>query len=253
MRGIVPLPDGRSLVDAISAGRRHVMIASEGKEPTRFVQTNEATLGPALLGRDAVVLHVVGDEDRRMLATVSLATGRIIKRFPIPDAGPLAGSVDGKTIFFVRGDDVWSLDVATGATRRLTAGVGIAVDPSGRSLVVERMEISGVRLVRVPLDGSSEQEIPVRGELKLGPSGLAPNAVARDGRIAVRAVSPASWFYPGAILDPGSGAIELTASGLAYDMWGSGWTDDGMLVSSAASLQVRLWRLTPVGTTKWWQ
>ena len=252
MRGIVPLPDGRSLIDAVSAGRRHVMISREGKEPTRFVQTDEATLGPALLGRDAIVLHVLGAADQPMVATVSIATGRILKRFPVPDPGPLAGSIDGKTIFFVRGDAVWSLDVATGATRRLTAGVGVAVDPSGTSIVVERIAVSGVRVVRVPLDGSNEQEIPVRGGLLLGPSGLAANAIARDGRIAVRAVSPASWFYPAAILDPRSGTIELTASGLAYDMWGSGWTDDGVLVSSAAALQVRLWRLTPVGSKKWW-
>jgi eukaryotic-like serine/threonine-protein kinase len=253
MRGIVPLPGGRSLIDAVSAGRRHVMIWSQGKDPARFVQADEASLGPALLGRDAVVLHLVGADDQRMLATVSIATGRIIKRFPVPDPGPLAGSVDGKTIFFVRGDQVWSLDVATGATRRLTAGVSVAVDPSGTSLVVERTEMSGVRLVRVPLDGSNEQEIRVRSELRLGPSGLASNSIAPDGRIAVRVVSPASWFYPAAILDPRSGAIELTASGLAYDMWGSGWTDDGMLVSSAGPLQARLWRLKPVGTRKWWE
>jgi hypothetical protein len=76
--------------------------------------------------------------------------------------------------------------------------------------------------------------------------------VGPDGRIVIGVVSPSAWFWPAAILDPKTGKLELTPSGLTYDMT-SQWTADGSIVSSALPLEARLWRLVPIGNRKWWE
>jgi hypothetical protein len=118
--------------------------------------------------------------------------------------------------------------------------------------VVQRIDETGVHLFRVPLDGGREQEIPVRGDLRLAPFPMHPGGVGPDGRIVIGVVSPSAWFWPAAILDPKTGKLELTPSGLTYDMT-SQWTADGSIVSSALPLEARLWRLVPIGNRKWWE
>ncbi len=255
---ILPLPDGRFLFAVAATGSGHVMVYASQKEPTRFVQTDEPTSSPmARLGRDKVVLFVLGADRKVVMATASIATGRVVKRFPAAPASAgalpkVAGSPDGRTIFFSRDDGyVWARDVATGTDRRISRGADVASSPDGKYIVVERVD-SSVRLVRVPLDGSPEQEVPVRGDIRPAPGGLGPSAISPDGHIAIEVISPASWFWPAAVLDPTTGKVEFTASGLSYDMAPS-WADDGTLVSSAFPLLSRLWRLEPVGPTKWWQ
>jgi tRNA A-37 threonylcarbamoyl transferase component Bud32 len=249
---VLALPDGRVLAVAGSGGKSRIMVVAGTGVGRPFVAIDEANWGPAMLGSDKVVFQILEGSRPVEIAIASIQTGRVVNRFPIPDAGTLAGSVDGKTIFFGKGGQIWRLAVTGGTPERFTAGTGIAVDPRGRDLVVQRISDAGVHLFRVPLDGGPEQEIRVRGDLRLAPFPIHPAGVGPDGRIVLGVVSPSAWFWPAAILDPSTGKLELTPSGLAYDMTPQ-WAADGSIVSSALPLEARLWRLAPVGNSKWWE
>jgi hypothetical protein len=228
------------------------MVVAGAGTGRRFVATDEANGSPALLGSDHVAFKILQGSRPVEIAVASVQTGRVVNRFPITDATALAGSVDGKTIFFGKAGQIWRLPVAGGTPERLTTGVGVAADPRSKDLVVQRIDETGVHLFRVPLDGGREQEIPVRGDLRLAPFPMHPGGVGPDGRIVIGVVSPSAWFWPAAILDPKTGKLELTPSGLTYDMT-SQWTADGSIVSSALPLEARLWRLVPIGNRKWWE
>ncbi len=249
---VLPLADGRLLAMVRAAGKTRIVVLADGREPTRFVMTDDPTSSPmATLGRELVLLNITGADGRANLAAIAAKTGRIVKRFGGVKIKHVAGSPDGKTIFFTNESQVWRMSVDGGKPERVTAGNQVAIDPAGRYLVVSRITDAGAQLVRVPLDGGAEVPIALHG-LHHAPGGLMPNAIGRDGRIALEVVSPQSWFWPAAILDPAAGTIALTASGKGYDMW-TGWAFDGSLVSTASPLQSRMWRVKPKGAAKWWE
>jgi hypothetical protein len=167
----------------------------------------EETRSPmTTLGNDRVAL-LLGQTGNRTVAIVSVADGRIVGRIGRVkgnDVTALAGSPDGKTLFYVTAREVWAIPAENGEPRRVHAGDSVAVDPGGQSLVVILLEKETMRLVRVSLTGGPDAVIPLdpQTQLRLAPSGLTPNAVAPDGRVAVRVVSKDVWFWPAAILDP---------------------------------------------------
>src|SRR5262249_14595849 len=110
------------------------------------------------------------------------------------------------------------------------------------SLVIQINQAEGTRLVRVPLPAGPEQNVPSRYPLVGIP--LAPNAVHSDGRIAVQVGPHDSWYWPAAILDPKTGAMEFISEGLA-DMNRPGWDDQGRVVVAAQFLRASLWRFRP--------
>jgi hypothetical protein len=246
------LPDGRALAVAGSGGKYRIMVVAGVGTGRPFVATDEANGGPALLGSGHVVFKILQGSRPVEIAVASIQTGRVVNRFPVADATTLGGSVDGKTIFFGKGGQIWRLPVARGTPEPFTIGTSMAVDPGGKDLVVQRIDEAGVHVFRVPLDGGREQEIPVRGDLRLAPTPIHPAAVGPDGRIVLGVVTPAVWFWPAAILDPSTGKLELTPSGLTYDMTPQ-WAADGSIVSTALPLEARLWRLVPIGNRKWWE
>jgi len=75
---------------------------------------------------------------------------------------------------------------------------------------------------------------------------LAHNAVGRDGRIVVRAVSRDSWFWPPAILDQKTGTLTPVLKEWNADYTMSGWSDDGNIVGVVWTVHSRLWRFRPV-------
>jgi Tol biopolymer transport system component/tRNA A-37 threonylcarbamoyl transferase component Bud32 len=250
---VLALPDGRLLAVAGSGAKYRIMVIEGAGAGRPFVATDEANGSPmAMLGSENIVFPLLKGSRPVEIAMASIRTGRVVHRFPIADAGTLAGSVDGKTIFFGKGGQIWRLPVAGGTPERFTTGDGLAVDPRGKDLVVQRVDDRGVHLFRVPLDGGQEQEIPVRGDLRLAPYPMHPGGVGPDGRIVLQVSSPASWFWPAAVLDPATGKLELTPSGLPFDMT-SNWAADGSIVSSALPLEARLWRLVPLGDRRWWE
>jgi tRNA A-37 threonylcarbamoyl transferase component Bud32/dipeptidyl aminopeptidase/acylaminoacyl peptidase len=250
---IMALPDGRVLTPVVSGGKSRIMVVGGAGGDHPFVATDEANGGPmAVLGSEFVIFQILKNSHPVEIAVASIRTGRVASRFPVPDATTVAGSPDGKTIFFAKDAQIYRLPVAGGQPQHLTSGFGVAVDPHGGYVVVQRVDDAGIHLFRVPLDGSKEEAVPLRGDLRLAPTAMQPGAVASDGRIAVSVVSPASWFWPAAILDPTTGKMELTPSGLAYDM-GPSWAADGSIVSAASPLESHMWRLKPMGGREWWK
>ncbi len=244
----LPLPDGRVLVALQSVGRVRIMAVSPTGEPVPFIDTREETAPPFAMLGDSQVVFVLGSAPRRTVAIANVATGRIVARIDaIRTDGltSLAGSPDGDAVYYVNRGIVYGIPTTGGEPRRIHAGDFVAPDPDGRSILVKLLESNAVRLLRVPLDGGEAVEIPVGGDVRVAPDLLAPNAVHPDGRLAFRVASPASWFWSAAILDQGTGRIELVPPEFELDMFGPGWSVDGTLVTQATGFNARIWRFRP--------
>ncbi|HSR91549.1 MAG TPA: protein kinase [Gemmatimonadales bacterium] len=242
---VLPLPDGRTLLSVLSGAGSRVMAIAPGKDAAPFMGTAEQTEGPlALLGKDQVLLRL-GTGANQTLAIASVATGQLIHRFPGLNSYSVAGSSDGKIVYYVASAVVWAIPSGGGEPRKIRNGDAVAVDPDGRYLIVEVDDASQVRLFRVPVDGSQESEIEVHSDIRVA-SGvyLASNAVGRDGRLVLQVAPPSSWFWPAAILDPKTGKLELLPPSTSFDMKG-GWSPDGRVVYFALGLQSTLWRFRP--------
>ena len=246
----LPFPDGRLLLGTRTLGRDRLVVMAPGKEPVPFIDTDEDTSAPmAMLGSDRVILFA-GAGPKRQLAIASIADGRIVSRFARLDGSQhitaLAGSPDGRTIFYIAGGALSSVSGPDEAPRRIRAGDGVAVTPDGRALVVMLNETAGARLIRHDLASGEEADISLAG-LRLSPWPLAPNAVAPDGRLAVRVTSPDSWFWPAAILDPRTGRTEVLPQAAVADMLMPGWDAQGRLVTIATFTRSTLWRFRLAG------
>jgi hypothetical protein len=122
----------------------------------------------------------------------------------------------------------------------------VAVDPAGRYLVIKTNETDGIRLVHVPWPQGAEREIRIKpGPFRPGHYELSPNAVSADGRILLRVGTPASWYYPMAILDPSTGDLSVVEQ-TSQDMVSGGWGADGRAVTKANAIEPRLWRFRPL-------
>jgi hypothetical protein len=241
----LPLPDGRTLMAIVAGSTSHVMVVSPGHEPATFMLTGEQTTAPlTLLGPDQVAMSI-GTGANQGVVIAAASTGQLIRRLPGIVATTLAGAPDGKTLYFSRGGAIWAMPSTGGEPRRIHEGDAVAVDPAGRYLLVQVADARQVRLVHVPLDGTSESEVAIRGEYRL-PAGiyLSSNAIGRDGRIIVEVIPPASWFWPAAILDPKTGSVTVLPPGSTADMRG-GWSPDGRIVYFTQDIQSELWRFRP--------
>jgi dipeptidyl aminopeptidase/acylaminoacyl peptidase len=244
----LPLPDGRLLVGTRTLGRDRLVVMTPGRDPVPFIDTEDDTSAPmALLGTNTVLLFT-GVRPKRQLGGASLSDGRIVTRFTKVDGNQnitaLAGSPDGKAIFYVAGGGLWTVNSADDTPRRIRSGDGVAVTPDGRALIVMLNEAGGIRLVRHELAGGKEENIPLAG-LRLSPWPLAPNAAAPDGRLAVRVTLPDSWFWPAAIFDPRTGRTDLLPEAAAADMLMPGWDAQGRLVTIATFTRSTLWQFRP--------
>jgi hypothetical protein len=182
-----------------------------------------------------------------LLAIVSVADGRLVRRLEHVDGRmvqAVAGSPDGKTVYYATADVVWAADAAGGAPKKFHAGNGVAIDPGNQYAAISINEQAGERLVRVPLNGEAEQAIPVRSDrFRISPSHtLMSNAVDARGRMIV-GIAPVSWFYPVGILDPRTGELAKVWPDIETDMWG-GWTDDGRVLAGSRESRSVLWRFT---------
>jgi hypothetical protein len=235
------------LVSVLAGSATRVMVVAPGREPSAFLDSSEPSDGPlALVGRDRVALRL-GAGAQRAVAIVSTTTGEVVRRLAGLDPHSLAGSPDGKTLYYTAAGAVWAVPTNGGSARRIRSGDGVAADPGGRYLVIDVNDTSQVRLYHVPLDGGPESEILVQSDVRLaGGVNLTSNAVGADGRVAVQVVPPASWFWPLAILEPRTGRLAVLGGQLESDQRG-GWDPGGRIVCWAMGLEARLWRLRPTG------
>jgi len=138
-----------------------------------------------------------------------------------------------------------SVSAADGAVQTLRPATGVAIDPRGGALLVSVNEGAGTRLHWRNLSDGSERELKLPAGHRLTPWSLAPNAVARDGRIALRVAIQTSWFWPAGILDPATGALTLLPDAASLDMLGPGWDAESRVVTVAQPTRSGLWRFRP--------
>ena len=245
---MIQLSDGRVVVGSMVAGRSRLLAASPSGEATPFILTKEETSQPTCRVGQNEIAFILGSADRKILALASIADGRILKRLPeVPgnQVSDLAASPDGKTIYYVADRTVWAVPAAGGPPSRLAPADSIAADPNGKYLIVQRDGEQAVQLMKVAVSGGPEQPIPVLGDLRVGSEGLDPNAIAKDGRVALSVASPDLWFNGAAILDPRSGKVTKIPLDFTGDIMGPAWQDKDHILSSGWPLKVTLWRFRP--------
>jgi tRNA A-37 threonylcarbamoyl transferase component Bud32 len=240
----LPLAGGRVATAMRTGGLSHVVVVGVGQQPVPLIPVDGETRGPiAALGADRVMVYSGRQFDTLLIA--DLATGRVSGRLPgFKDRIGLAGSPDGRTVYYVEASAVWSMPAAGGAAKRIRDGDAVAVDPAGRYLVIETDAIDRTHLFHIPLDGSPETEIPIKSALPLSPHSIHASAIGPDGRIGVTGVSPAAWHWPGGLLDPNTGIVEWLPTGRDYDVTVL-WSPDGKVVALGEDLRSGLWRLKP--------
>jgi hypothetical protein len=241
---VLPLPGNRFLFGSPRDEDR-LLVLEPSKEAHPFLDTKLQSSDPfAWLGSDRVVF-TLHEGSRLTLCSASL-DGRGVRRIQPVDwptwvGMSVAGSPDGQTIYYAQGGFIYAVSAAGGAAQKIHIGESVAVGPAGRYLVI-LISNPERHLVRFSLSDHTEERIKFSGKYRLSEP-IAPNAVATDGRIAVRVAPFDSWFWPAAILDPRTGTEEL-ATEYQADMEGSGWDTEGRLVTSAAFLRASVWRFS---------
>src|ERR1051326_3502549 len=239
-----PLPDGRAVFGTSIANHLTLLVAPAGKSPTPFVETEDETRAPvAMLGKDRVVFGLKSG-GHWMGAVCNLSDGRIVQRLESTqgyNVNAVAGSPDGKTIYYVVNNVLYAMPAEGGEARKLADAAMVAPHPNGQELILLRMANNKPHLFRFTLNGGAEQEIPWSSPLVLNGS-LVSSAVRPDGKIAVTVLQPNSWWDELGVLDPATGKVEKLDVPYPGDAFMTGWTADGKLMASGLQMQGSLWR-----------
>jgi hypothetical protein len=245
----VELSGERFLLPAVISNLSRVLLGKPGGSFVSLLETNEETAPPMVqLGDDQVAL-MVGSPPAQALAVASIRNGRIIRRFKATEGKPVtevAASPDGKTLYYMSSGSAWSIPSRGGNPRKVCAGDGVAVDPSGRDLIVNLIERGRVRLERVPLSGSPAQPIVVKSDLPIGSLPLGPKTINNEGRLLVTVAPTDSWFLGLAILDLATGRLTQVPLNYTGDVVMPGWADDGRILTTAVPMRAHIWRFRPV-------
>jgi len=236
------LPDGRAVWAEYAASRKRLMIGAAGKEPAALVSTNEEISGPfTAVGADAVAFILEG-EAQKSIGVAALSNGRIIRRIPFEKGQieQMASSPDGKTLYLAAAGSIWIV-TASGEVRRQCAGNFVSVEPGGQSLLVEVKETPRTKLVRVPLQGGAEQEVPVPGPLTLGYA--IDNEGVRNGRLVAPGGS-GTWYWPPAIFDLASEKSARIPLEYVSDFHHMSWTPDGKVMACGLAWRSNMWKFT---------
>jgi hypothetical protein len=236
------------------AGRRQLLVTGTEGEFRPLLGSSEAAFPPVALSPSGVVAFLTGASGAPpQLGIASVADGRLLKRYALPRGAvpaALAASRDGKTFFFADGGTIFSLEAATGKTKPLCAGHGVAGDPAADEIVVQRNAASGVQLVRIALATGVETPILVTGNLKLAPVAFAQGAIGSDRRILVAAISQGTWAPIPAILDPATGSV--TAVPVTYDgeIVATSWGRSGLVLGMGLGSRGEFWAFRPRDATE---
>jgi hypothetical protein len=249
--GGVPLqlPDGRVMFPSRLAGRYCLLAVAPGKDPAPLFDSQEPTTSPAVLLSERQIAFLAGVPGQQTIAIAPAAGGRIQRRLEDSkgaDIQNLAAAPDGKTLYYAAGGDIWAIPTAGGKPRKIHAGNGVTVNQRSGELIIQMSGPQGARLMRVPPDGGPDRPIEYHGDVRLAPvQSLMGQAVSPDGKILVQATAPDSWFWPAAVLDPGTGKLQRVPFQLDADILGPVWTPDGRILVVATPLRSTLWRFRP--------
>jgi hypothetical protein len=141
------------------------MVVEVGKDPAPLVNTAEETSTLLVASLSGEIPFLIGSDPRRTIAFASISNGRITRRFPF-DKGAinsLAFAPDAKTFYCAAGGSIWSIPLAGGSPTQIRSGDSFAMDPAGQYLLIQVNETPKARLLRVLLNGGTEQETPLNG------------------------------------------------------------------------------------------
>jgi hypothetical protein len=96
------------------------------------------------------------------------------------------------------------------------------------------------RLLKVLLDGSSEQEVPISGDAR--PYILETGAISKDGKLLMGLQSPDSWFLEPAVIDLATGRATRIPIDVRGDSFNMAWTADGQILAAVTGLESSLWK-----------
>jgi WD40 repeat protein len=248
-RLIMALPDGRFVVPARASGHLRLMAVEKGREPAPLLNTAEENTSPMTMAGKSEIAFAIGPEPHQTIAVAEIASGRIVRKIaPGKNAiDSLTSSPDGRILYFAASGTIWAVASSGGEARKIAAGDSVIMEPSGTSLVVERIEMAQIRLFHVRLDGGPEQEIPLDRSLPLMPWPVSPSAMDVNGRLLVALLPRDSWFDPVAVLDTATGRMTRVPADNLSDHSSSAWTPDGHIVTLEVGLRANLWRFTPGG------
>ena len=247
---VLMLPDGRAIVPAASSGHVSLLAIEKGKDAFPLVTTTEETSAPITLAGTGRIAFVIGSVPHRTIALAEIATGRITRRIsPGKDViNSLTSSSDGKALYFGAGGSIWAVSSEGGNARMLCAGDTALMEPSGRSLIVTRMENSRRKLLHVSLDGAAEREIPLDDSMPLDTNHLgyvSSSSMDAQGRLLVPLSLSDSWFNPIGILDTASGRITRVAGDNLTDYYSAVWTPDGHILAMQVGHTAAIWQFHP--------
>jgi hypothetical protein len=237
------LPDGRVVIAEL-AGRSHLVVVQAGREPVPLVNTAEETSGPVATAGPHEVAFLMGAE-QRTIAWATVGNGRITRKLPFDHGkiSSLAATPDGKTLYCAAGGTIWAIPASGSEAIKMRTGDAVAMDPSGKYLVVQVMGAPETRMIRVPLDGRAEQEIRQSGALR--PSVLImPDAIGIDGRI-LSPLGSSSPHWPAGIFDPKAGHFERVDTDLKTDFHALSWMPDGTILGIGLGKVSHIWKFTP--------
>ena len=226
------------------------MVVEEGKEPVPLVNTSDQTLTPAAalgLSEVAFIIDSSSPRPHREVGIAEVSTGTILRRIAF-DHGvitSLAATPDGKTVFLASGGSIWSVPSAGGAPKKIRSGDSMGVDPTGKYLLVQVVENPAPRLVRVPLDGGAEQEIPLTGPYHLTFQPIHSEMIGKDGRLVAPLTSPDSWFFSPGVVDLATGRMTRIPVENYFDYLFLAWGRDGQIIGTAKGLKSTLWKFEP--------
>ena len=248
---LVELPDGRAVVAERTAGRTRLMVVEKGKEPIPLTSTAEETSAPMTAAGPHGIAFIIGTESHQALAVADTTSGRIEQRISLNKGKivSLASSLDGKTLYAAAGGVIWAVSASGSEPRMIRTGDSVAVDPSGRYLVINANETSKTRLFSVPLEGGAEREIKMDPSQPLmGTWWLSPNSVSPDGRLLFPLQPSDSWFSPIGLIDTATGHVTRIASDDVSDYHSMAWLPDGRILALRVGLRSTLWKFQPRST-----
>jgi len=240
------LADGRVLLPGLVAGRRRLLLRSVSGESRPLVETSEQTAPPVAVLDAARTVFLAGPAGApASLVLASIDGGRILRRLPGTEgtaAQDLSAAPDGRTVYYPDRGNVFAVDVdGPGPPRKLVAGHGVAVFPSGLELLVQRIGLNGVDLYRVPVAGGHELRIPLQPDVRLAPIPISGRAVGADEKAVVTVASRSSWRWGPGLLDLATGTVVPVPVAFDGDVQSVGWADGGTLLGVGVNLRTELW------------
>jgi len=243
---LAALPDGRLVVQQVTAGRTRLLVIDPGKSPAQFLQTNESTEGPIAPTANGDIAFLIGPNRGNAIAIASVASGRLLQRIPFTE-GPvdsLAATPDGKTIYCASSGSIWAITTSDGRVTKLREGSGLALDVAHNSLIIESRRGQSFRLLRYAIQGGATAEIPMNGPVRIGAIKISGLIGPKDTLLAPGTL-PDSWFQPPITIDLATGAMKPVHEDLPADYLALAWTPDGRIAAVAYELRAMLWRFQP--------